>query len=156
MKTGTKQLLFAGAAAVGVGAYFYRDGINHLQFGIDGYTTAPDGTMQMRIRVVNPSKVFGYPVPKMIVNAFDNSGSFAGTVINHQLQYIPANGVSYIYGTVMPNYQNLAQIIANVITGGSLPTGLNFHGEIIVGRIKIPFETNAGITGMTCCAPVAL
>jgi hypothetical protein len=156
MKTTTKQLLFAGAAAAGAGFYFYRDGINKLQFSLDGYVPGPDGTIQMRIRVTNPSLFFGYPVPRMLVNAFNSEGSFAGSIINHQMQWIPANAVSYIYGIVRPDYANLATVIANVINGGALPTGLTFNGEIIVGRIRIPFETEAKLSGMTCCAPYAL
>jgi len=148
MKTGHK-LLLAGAAAAGVGAYFYRQGINHLQFSVDGYVPGPDTGILMRIKVVNPSAVFGYPVPEMFVVVYDSNDNIVGTILNKQLQWIAANRVSYIYGTVQPNYQNLVNIITGLITsGGTLPTGLTFDGTIRVGRIQIPFTTDANLAGV--------
>jgi hypothetical protein len=149
MTTGKKLLIGAGVAA-GAGFLFYRLGINDLQFSIDGYVPGPNGSIQMRIKVTNPSRLFGYPVPQMLVNAFDSSGSFVGTIINQQLQWIAAGTTSYIYGTVQPNYQNLVSIIMSVIQGGGLPTGLTFHGMIRVGRIEIPFQTDANMSGVGC------
>jgi len=148
MNTTTKILLGA-AAATGAGIYLYRKGIDALQFSIDGYQADNAGHILMRLQVVNPNKFFGYPVPRMLVNVFDGSGSFVGTVQNDQLQYIPANTTSYIYGIVKPNYGNFLSIIANllqdanVLNNGTAFSGLNFHGIVQVGKFEIPFETSA-------------
>lgn len=147
--TTTNKILLGSAAALGVGAFFYRSGINHLQFGIDGYVPGPDGSIQMRIKVTNPSALFGYPVPEMFVVVYDSSDNIVGTILNKQLQWISSNGTSYIYGTVQPNYQNLVSIITSLIqNGGALPTNLTFDGQIRVGRILIPFTTQAGMAGV--------
>ena len=147
MKTSTKILL--GVAAAGaVGAYAYRAGINHVQFSLDGYQLAPDGAgLLMRIKATNPNKFFGYPVPQALINVFDNNSNFLGTAINNQLQYIPANGTSFIYAVVQPNYQNLVSVITGIITSGLLPTNLIFNGIVKVGPIQIPFDTGARIAG---------
>lgn len=143
----TSKILLGGAVLLGIGAYAYRRGIDNLQFSIAGYQPGSNGQLLMKIQVTNPNQFFGYPVPRMLVNAFDSSGSFIGTVINDQLQYIPARSVSYIFGVVSPNYANFFSIISNLISSGSLPTGINFHGIVQVGKFEIPFETSTAIAG---------
>lgn len=146
MNTATKILLGATATAA-VTAYAYRRGIDALQFSVDGYQADNSGHILMRLRVVNPNKFFGYPVPRMLVNVFDGSGSFVGTVQNEQLQYIPANTASFVYGIVKPNYGNFLSIVANLLqdaallNSGQAFAGLNFHGIVQVGKFEIPFET---------------
>lgn len=145
----TEAIIATGVVGVGITAFFYRNGINHLQFGIDGYVPGPDGSIQMRIKVTNPSALFGYPVPEMFVVVYDSNDNIVGTILNKQLQWISSNGISYIYGTVQPNYQNLVSIITSLIqNGGALPTNLTFDGQIRVGRILIPFTTQAGMAGV--------
>lgn len=147
MKTSTK-LLLAGGATLAVGAYAYRMGVNNVQFSLDGYQPAPNGAgLLMRIKATNTNKFFGYPVPRMLVNVFDSNSNFLGTAINNQLQYIPANGTSFIYAVVQPNYANLVSAITSIITTGALPTNLIFNGLVKVGPVEIPFDTGARITG---------
>lgn len=138
--------LFVG---VGVGAYAYRRGIDDVVFGLDGFEIAPDGNLVVRLRVMNPT-VFTYPVPRLIVNAFDDTGSFIGTIINNQFQFIPGQAISFVRGIVAPSWNNLASLISSIIINQSLPEGLVFHGEIQVGPVNIPFDTSAAIPVMGC------
>lgn len=149
MKTSTKILL-GGLVAGGVGLVAYRRGVDKLQISIDGFGTDPGnlGTMWVRLKVVNPNRFFAYPVPRLLVNAFDSSGSFIGTILNEQLQKIPANSVSFVYGTITPNYNTLVGIIMKVIQDKQLPSGLTFHGELQGPMgLKIPFDTSQSFGG---------
>ena len=113
MTSTTKILLIGGGAAL-VGGILYRQGINNLQFSIDNYLPGPDGTLQVRLRVFNPNRFFGYPVPRVFVVAYDSHQNMIGTIVNNQMQWINANGTSFIYGTVTPQWQNLVSIISCV------------------------------------------
>lgn len=144
MTTGTK--VFLGVATVGViTGIAYKNGVDKLQFAIDGFEFLPNGSLVVRILVINPNRFFGYPVPRMIVNAFDDDNNFIGTIINNQLQYIPAYAQSYIYGFVSPDYGSLLSLLTGIIINEGMPSGLSFAGEIEVGPVNIPFDTNVPI-----------
>jgi len=133
----------------GVGLYLgfesYKNGINDLVIALDGFEQPGDGSIQVRLKITNPSRFFGYPVPKMVVNAYDASGTFLGTITNTQPQYIPANQVSYIYGVISPNLNDLITTIVDIIANGLQSTSnLILQGDIEIGSILIPFSTKTG------------
>lgn len=141
MKTSTKIVL-GGIAAVGVGAVLYRRGIDNIRFDIDGFSLADNLTdILIRIRATNPNRFFGYPVPQMFVVVFDKQGNQLGTIITDRLQYIQANGVSFLYGIIKPTWGGLANVLTTTITTGEFPTDLVFTGEITIGGFRIPFDT---------------
>lgn len=143
MKTGTK--IFWGVVIGGgiIGGIAYRRGIDDLVFSLDGFETAPDGVnLMVRIRVWNPSRFFSYPVPRLIVNAFDSGGSFLGTILNTQWQSIPAGRESFIFGIVQPSIEGLVNLIMGIIDTQQMPEGLVFDGEIQIWKINIPFTTD--------------
>lgn len=145
MNTATK-IFFWSAGLLGAGAFFYYRAANEVQFSIDGVQLDATGTKaQLRIKATNPSKIFGFPVPQMVVNIFDNANTFIGTVTNNQLQWIPSNATSFIYGDIEPQLQGLIGLVTSVINTGSLPTGVIFQGIIKVGSIDIHFGSTAGI-----------
>lgn len=155
MKTGTVLLLGATGALI-VGGIAYKRGIDKLRFDLDGFQFAPGGSgLLIRLRVTNPNRFWGYPVPRMKVNAYDSAGNFIGTIINNQLQYIPANAHSYIYGIVSPDFASLIGVIYAAITSGTLPSGLSFQGVIQIGSINIPINTGFGIGGVRTLLNVA-
>jgi hypothetical protein len=146
MKTSTLLWVGGGFALVGLGIS-YRDGINKLKIDVDGFENPSDDTFVVRLKITNPNRFYGYPVPRMTVNAYDNTGALIGVITNDQLQYISANQVSYIYGTVAPDYTALATVITDLITKGQLPQGLKFHGLIDLGIAQIPFDTSQPLIG---------
>lgn len=148
--TATKKIIVASLiGGVVVGGYAYRKGIDRLIFSLDGFESAPDGVnLMVRLRVWNPNRFFSYPVPRLIVNAFDNTGSFLGTIINQQWQSIPAGRESFIYGIVQPSWEGLVNLILGIIDSQSMPTGLIFDGEIQVWKINIPFDTSQSIPAL--------
>lgn len=140
MKTSTKIILGAAGAGL-IGFFAYKNGVKNLHISLNGIEAGEGNKIRVRLKVVNENRFFGYPVPRLLVNAFGSDGTFVGTILNNEPQYIPANGVSYVYGEVSPNYGNLISLIMNMISGATWPSELTFHG-IIFGPlgINIPFE----------------
>jgi len=140
MKTSSKILLGAAGAGL-IGFFAYKNGIRNLHITLNGIESAEGGRIRVRLKVDNQNRFFPYPVPRLLVNAFGSDGGFIGTILNNQPQFIPANGVSYIYGEIAPNYTTLVTLIMNLISGFNAPSELTFHG-VIFGPlgIEIPFE----------------
>lgn len=139
MRTRTLALLVIGlGGAATVGGLLYRRGIDDLVFNVDGFQFAKDGTLQMRIRVTNPSRFFGYPVPQFNLTAFDSMGTNVGTIVNNVVQYVAPGGDSFIYGTASPNYANIASVAAYALTSQSATPGVTFSGMAFVGPLQIP------------------
>jgi hypothetical protein len=102
-KTTLALLLSAGVVALSVGNAYYAN-VYRLRFSLADVKVTQGGNIGLVIAVTNPSGVFGYPVPQLRFNIFDQAGAFLGTMVNHQLQWIAAGNVSYIYAWVEPNY----------------------------------------------------
>lgn len=138
MKKSTALILGVVGATV-VGTYSYKSGVDKLQYSIAGII----GNAQkigIKVNVFNPSAVWRYPVPQLVINVLSEQGNYLGTLYNNQLQWIAANGTSTLIAWVVPDYVSLINLLSSFLIPGS--TGVNrfqLHGAIMVAGYQIPF-----------------
>jgi len=145
MKTGTGLLLGIVGATV-IGGYSYRSGVDKLQFSVAGIIPGAQ-QIGIKINVFNPSGLWRYPVPQLVVNVISDEGIYLGTLYNNQLQWIRANGYSTLTAWVIPEYASLINLLAAlVIPGASGSNKFHLHGAIIVAGYQIAFSQDVELS----------
>jgi len=139
----TVALLLGGMTVLAAGAYAYTNNINALRFGLVDIRVTEKGNIGVVIAVSNPSEIFGYPVPELHLNVFDQGGNFLGHLINDQLQWIAAGGTSFVYAWVQPNYMQLATVISNLLLQPQ--NDFLLKGIVKVADTGIPIQTALSI-----------
>lgn len=134
MKTSTAIIAALGIGA-GVTAYTYYKGAYNLKFEFNSLALQGNQVM-IQLRVINPSAVFTYPVPRLFLNAYDKAGNYFGVIYSSQMQWITP-GMGFITAYSVPNLQAIAQGLASVIVPGAT-LELFLKGHISIGNTFIP------------------
>jgi hypothetical protein len=132
--------LLGGLAVTG---YYYRRGIDKLQFQLAGISVMNTGSVRVTIAVFNPSPDFAYPVPKLTFAVFDSNDKYLGTLESGVLQWINKGTVSYLVAWIKPDYIQLVNLLSNALNGTPLTFFLT--GYIQVNRLQIPVDTELNL-----------
>ena len=147
MKTGVK-IAVGVVAAIGImGAAFRRAAMN-LQFVPHKVSFSNTGAINISIKAINPSRLT-FPVPAIDFGLFDNNDKFLGTITANTMQFIPATG-GILNAVFTPAMNSIFSTLTSYALG-NIPTNITLTGNIIIGRLKIPYSqkvaTGANISG---------
>lgn len=138
---GAKILLTTGAALAVTGVAYVR-AAKSVQISFYDFKINNNGSIDVQLQVYNPSSIFGYPVPVMEFGVFDSNNTFLGTIHNNILQWVP-RGLSFLHGTLQPNYNALGSAIT--MLGGLQPADITLQGFLRLGRVNVPVTTGVNI-----------
>ncbi len=141
--------IIAGTVAVyGMGVYAASKNIV-VQFGgvkFQQGTTTP----QLGLKITNPSKLFGIPIPIIEGNIYDSNNVYLGSLSSPGWQYVPANSITTIF--VNMNFTTsvateIVSIIQNLILGNfaGVPLGITVVGQASIGPFGIPFQESVNV-----------
>lgn len=134
MKTGT-AIIAALGVGVGVTAYNYYKGAYSLKFEFNSLAIQGNQVM-IQLRVINPSRFFTYPIPRLFFNVYDKAGNYFGVLYSSQAQWV-SPGMGFVTAYTVPNLQAIVQSLAALIVPGA-NLELNLTGHITIGNRAIP------------------
>ena len=147
MKTSTKILLGAGAA-LAAGGWAYYNNAKQLQWSVAGLSMDAQLRVHIRLQVLNPSRVFKYPVPALQAALFDSNDNLLGWISSPVWQMIQP-GISIIDGIFTPEQNSFWGILTQYAVAQTLPPNITVQGVIMAMGHEVPFSTtvNTGIGG---------
>lgn len=145
MKTSTKILLGAGAALAATG-YAYYNNAKQLQWSVAGLSMDAQLRVHIRLQVLNPSRVFKYPVPALQAALFDSNDNLLGWISSPVWQIIQP-GISIIDGIFTPEPNSFFGTLTSYAVNQTLPPNITVQGVIMAMGHEVPFSTtlNTGI-----------